>query len=78
MKKLILTFASLCLVLSIYSCRETKEEKVEVEVEEMADDAGDAMEEAGDAIEDAVDDTGDAMENAANDVEDAMEGTDDN
>ncbi|QNJ97882.1 hypothetical protein [Constantimarinum furrinae] len=71
MKKLVLSFASLCLVLSIYSCRETKEEKVEVEVEEMADDTGDA-------IEDAVDDAGDAIEDAANDVEDEIEGNDDN
>ena len=30
MKKVILTFASICLVASIYSCRETKEEKAEL------------------------------------------------
>jgi DNA-directed RNA polymerase subunit L len=70
MKKLVLTFASLCLVVSIYSCRETKEEKIEVQVEESMDDAADAVEEA-------VEDTGDAMENAAQEVEDEVEGNDD-
>ncbi|RDK83865.1 hypothetical protein [Marinirhabdus gelatinilytica] len=79
MKKVILSLAVLfTLSTAFVSCRDTKETKVEVEADDVADDVEDAMDDAGDAIEDAANDTGDAIEDAADDVEDATTGEDDN
>lgn len=58
MKKVFLLFAVATMSLSIYSCRETTQDKTE-----------DAMESAGEDIEDAADETGDAIDNAADEVE---------
>ncbi len=67
MKKLILSLALLfTLSTAFVSCRETKETKIEVEADDVADD-----------VEDAIDDAGDAVEDAADDVEDAVTGEDD-
>jgi len=53
MKKVLLTFASIALVASIYSCRETTEEKTEDAMESAAEDTENNMEEAGEAVENA-------------------------
>jgi predicted small secreted protein len=58
MKKLFLLFAVATMSLSIYSCRETTEEKSE-----------DAMESAGEDIENAAEEAGDEMEEAGNEIE---------
>ncbi len=70
MKKLFLLFAVATMSLSIYSCRETTEEKTEDAVESMGNDVENAAEEAGDEVENAV-------ENAGNEMEEEVEGTDD-
>ena len=68
MKKVILSLAVVfTLSTAFVSCRDTKETKIEVEVDDAADDVEDALEDAGDAVEDAADD-----------VEDAVTGEDDN
>jgi len=58
MKKLFLLFAVATMSLSIYSCRETTEEKTE-----------DAMESAGEDIENTAEEAGDEMEEAGNEIE---------
>jgi len=50
MKKLFISFAALCLVASVYSCRET-----EKKADEMGDSIEETMEEAGDKMEEAMD-----------------------
>lgn len=67
MKKLILTFASLCLIFSIYSCRETTEEKAEDAMEEAAQDVETNVEEAGDAIEEAAEEVEEEIDDATDD-----------
>jgi len=68
MKKVILSLVVVfTLSTAFVSCRDTKETKIEVEADDVADD-----------VEDAIDDTGDAIEDAADDVEDAVTGEDDN
>ena len=68
MKKVFLSLAIVAMfATSFVSCRETKETKVEIEADDVADDVEDAIDDAGDAVEDAVDD-----------VEDATTGEDDN
>ncbi|MFC7356510.1 hypothetical protein ACFQO1_02335 [Jejudonia soesokkakensis] len=68
MKKVFLSLAIVAMfATSFVSCRETKETKVEIEADDVADD-----------VEDAIDDAGDAIEDAADDVEDTMTGEDDN
>lgn len=68
MKKVILSLAVVfTLSTAFVSCRDTKETKIEVEADDVADD-----------VEDAMDDAGDAIEDAADDVEDAVTGEDDN
>jgi len=70
MKKLFLLFAVATMSLSIYSCRETTEEKMEEDVEQVGEDIENEMEEAGNEIEEA----GEDMEN---EMEEEVEGTDD-
>lgn len=83
MRKVFLLLALLFTVtISLNSCRETTKEKEDVE--EAAEDTGDAIEEAaedtGEAIEDAADDVEDAVEEGVNEVEEntGTGGTDDN
>lgn len=66
MKKLSLLLLAAVFSLSIYSCRETTEEKTE-----------DAVEEIGNDIEEATEESVEAVEEAGEDVEEAVEGTDD-
>ena len=47
MKKLFISFAALCLVASVYSCRET-----EKKADEMGDSIGETMEEVEEKTED--------------------------
>ncbi|MDT0649704.1 hypothetical protein [Autumnicola edwardsiae] len=70
MKKLFLLFAVATMSLSIYSCRETTEENVENDMEEIGDDIEESAEEAGEDIERTA-------EEAGNEVEAEVEGTDD-
>ncbi len=58
MKKIVISFATLCLIIAVTSCREQKStgEKVEDAVEEMGDAVEDGAEEIEDAVEDATDD----------------------
>jgi len=68
MKKVILSLALIAAFgTTMISCRDTKKEEVEINVDDVSDDVGDAIDDAGDAIEDAADD-----------VEDATTGEDDN
>ena len=56
MKKVIVSLAVLfTLSTAFVSCRETKETKIEVESDDVADDIEDAIDDAGDAIEEGVD-----------------------
>ncbi|HKJ48440.1 MAG TPA: hypothetical protein VJ973_05090 [Christiangramia sp.] len=77
MKKLFLLFAVATMSLSIYSCRETTEEKSEEAVESMGEDMENAADEAGDELEEAGQDVENAAENAENEMEEEVEGTDD-
>ncbi|GAA4315206.1 hypothetical protein GCM10023115_27210 [Pontixanthobacter gangjinensis] len=69
MKKLFVLFAVATMSLSIYSCRETTEEKTEDAVEAMGEDVENAAEEAGNEMEEA----GQDVENAAENAEEEME-----
>lgn len=66
MKKLILSFASLCLVLSVYSCRETenKADDAATEAEQVMEETPEVIEEATEAVEEATDSIQDAVEEA--------------
>ncbi|OAB75965.1 hypothetical protein [Cochleicola gelatinilyticus] len=59
MKKVFLSLALVAAIsVSFTSCRETKEDKVEINVDDaddVADDVEDAIDDAGDAIEEGVD-----------------------
>tara|TARA_R100000935_G_scaffold626_1_gene2317 strand:- start:175 stop:408 length:234 start_codon:yes stop_codon:yes gene_type:complete len=70
MKKLSLLLLAAVFSLSIYSCRETTEEKTEDAMESAADDMEDAADEAGNEIEAAG-------ENAETELEEEVNGTDD-
>jgi hypothetical protein len=70
MKKLSLLLLAAVFSLSIYSCRETTEEKTEDAVEAMGDDMEDAAEEAGNEIEAAA-------EGVETEMEEEVNGTDD-
>ncbi|WP_121667885.1 hypothetical protein [Mesonia aquimarina] len=82
MKKSIVMLAMLFAFSTAFtSCR--NEEKKTDDMEEAADDTGDAIEDAaedtGDAVEDAAEDVGDAAEEGADEVEEntGMGGNDD-
>ena len=70
MKKVFLLFAVATMTLSLYSCRETTEEKTEDAVEEIGNDIEESAEEAGAEIESAA-------EGAETEMEEEIEGTDD-
>lgn len=59
MKKLFLLFAVATMSLSIYSCRETTEEKTEDAVEEMGNDIEESAENVGNEMEEEVEGTDD-------------------
>ncbi|NDV44279.1 hypothetical protein [Flagellimonas sediminis] len=60
---IIILFMSLAFTMSMNSCRETKEDKVEDAIEDVKD----GVEEAGDEIEDAADKVGDKIEEVTDD-----------
>lgn len=66
MKKVLITFAALAMVASVYSCRET-ETKTEEAVEAAVEETQEAMEEVVEEVEEAVD-------TLATEVEGAVEG----
>lgn len=70
MKKIILTFAAVCLIALTYSCRETEKKADDAAdaVEEAMDDASEKLEEAGDAMIEAADDAGEIIEETTDDV----------
>ena len=70
MKKLSLLLLAAVFSLSIYSCRETTEEKTEDAVEEIGNDIETSAEEAGDQIEQAADE-------AEAEIDEEINGTDD-
>jgi len=56
MKKVILSLALIVAFGStVVSCRDTKKEDVEINVDDAADDVEDAMDDVGDAVEEGVD-----------------------
>jgi len=78
MKKSILILATAFTFSAFFtSCRETTEEKNEIEVNDDMDDLNDDLDDVGNDIERAADDAGNAVERAAQDVEDEIEGNDD-
>lgn len=70
MKKLSLLLLAAVFSLSIYSCRETTEEKTEDAVEEIGNDIEESAEEAGEEIEQAAD-------NVEAEIDEEIDGTDD-
>ena len=70
MKKVILTFMALGLLLGTTSCRESTQEKSKEAMEAIGEDI-----EAG--TEKAVQETGEAMEKAGEEIQEEMNGTDD-
>ncbi len=64
MKKLSLLLLATVFTLSIYSCRETTEEKTEDAVEEIGNDMEEATEESVDAVEEATEESVEAVEEA--------------
>lgn len=75
MKKLVLIFVAAFTFSTFFtSCREVKEERTEIEVNDDLDDINDDLE---NDIERAADDVENSVERAAQDVEDEIEGNDD-
>jgi len=64
MKKLSLLLLATVFTLSIYSCRETTEEKTEDAVEEIGNDMEETTEESVDAVEEATEESVEAVEEA--------------
>jgi phosphate uptake regulator len=62
MKKISLLLLATVFTLSIYSCRETTEEKTEDAVEEIGNDVQEATEESVEAVEDATEESVEAVE----------------
>ncbi len=62
MKKLSLLLLAAVFTLSIYSCRETTEEKTEDAVEESVEAVEEATEETVEAVEEATEETVEAVE----------------
>ncbi|MEC7263819.1 MAG: hypothetical protein VXW38_08775 [Bacteroidota bacterium] len=60
---LLTLFIAMAFTMSMNSCRETKEDKVEDAIEDVKD----GVEEAGDEIEDAADKVGDKIEEVIDD-----------
>lgn len=70
MKKLSLLLLAAVFSLSIYSCRETTEERTEDSIEEVGNDLEESTEEVGNDLEGAAED-------AELEVEEEVQGTDD-
>ena len=62
MKRIFLSLAMIALVGSVYSCRETTQEKTEEAVEAMGEDIEDAAEEACEAIQEGADELNDEIQ----------------
>jgi len=77
MKKLSLLLLAAVFSLSIYSCRETTEEKTEDSMEDAADDMEDAADDVADDMDAMENDVEAAAENAETEVEEEVNGTDD-
>lgn len=69
MKKLFLGLLVAAFTLSIYSCRETTEENVETNLEEVESD----LEETGEDIESGLEDAGNEIEETAEQTEQEIE-----
>ncbi|WP_411766677.1 hypothetical protein [Winogradskyella sp. A3E31] len=72
MKKVLSTVLALAFVVTIASCRETEEKKVEIEVKAETDEAEGRLESIGKSIDNAVEETKEAGES----VEEAVEEVD--
>lgn len=68
MKKLFLGLLVAAFTLSIYSCRETSEENVENNVEEVETD----LEEAGEEAESGLEEAGNEIEQEVNETDDVQ------
>lgn len=77
MKKLSLLLLAAVFSLSIYSCRETTEEKTEDAIESAADDMEDAADDMGDEMDAAGNDIEAAADNAGTEIQEEVNGTDD-
>ncbi|MBV7269387.1 hypothetical protein [Winogradskyella luteola] len=73
MKKAVLSLALVAFLgLSLNSCRETKEEKIEVTVEKAEKETEGALEKAGKAVDNVVEETkeaGEAVEDAVDEID---------
>ncbi|EDM43542.1 hypothetical protein SCB49_08128 [unidentified eubacterium SCB49] len=81
MKRLVLSLAVLFTLSSAFvSCRDTKKENIEVNVDDVNDEIEDAIDDTGDAIEDAVDESEDVINEGVNEIKEntGTGGTDDN
>lgn len=72
MKKLILPLASLCLIFSISSCRETekKADEITTEIEEIVIEAEKEVEKIVDTTKNAIEESVDGIKDAANEAVD--------
>lgn len=74
MKKLVLIVAALFVVsTALVSCRDQNNTNEVDELRDERNDIEEAADDVGDAIDNAAEDTGDAIENAAEDTGDAIE-----
>lgn len=62
MKRILLNVFMIAITVSVYSCRETTQEKTEEAVEAMGEDIENAAEEAGDAIQEGADELNDEIQ----------------
>lgn len=62
MKRILLSVFMIALTVSVYSCRETTQEKTDEAVEAMGEDIENAAEEAGDAIQEGADELNDEIQ----------------
>ena len=63
MKKIFLSFAALCMVASVYSCRETekKAEDAATEIEETVEETKEKVEDAADTVKEAAEEVADSL-----------------
>lgn len=73
MKKVSLLLLAAVFSLSIYSCRETTEERTEDSVEEFGNDIEESSEEFGEDVEQTVDEVGNDIEQTGEEIENEID-----
>lgn len=73
MKKVSLLLLASVFSLSIYSCRETTEERTEDSVEEFGTDVEESTEEFGEDVEESVDEFGNEIDQTGEEIENEID-----